>query len=147
MRAEKGFIIVGQDTDGSISPLDLGMAGMVSARKDCLGKRSLMRSELQRDDRPQWVGLKPKAADAVIAEGAQIIATATPQGETPMHGWVTSSYFAPRLGYSFALGFVNAGRTRHGETLYAWDLDAGVIELEVTDPIQYDIEGARQNVE
>jgi sarcosine oxidase, alpha subunit family, heterotetrameric form len=147
MRAEKGFIIVGQDTDGSISPLDVGMAGMISTRKDCLGKRSLNRSELQRDERPQWVGLKPRKPDAVIAEGAQIIASANPAGETPMHGWVTSSYFAPRLGYAYALGFVNAGRSRHGETLYAWDLDGGAIELEVTAPAQYDVEGVRQHVE
>ena len=148
MRAEKGFIIVGQDTDGSISPIDLGMAAMVSHRKDCLGKRSLARRELQRYDRPQWVGLRPEDSRQIIPEGAQSIAAsrAATSGRTAMEGWVTSSYHAPRLGHAFALGFVNGGRDRHGERLYAWDLEAGAIPLTVTSPGQYDPQGRRQHV-
>ncbi len=148
MRAEKGFIIVGQDTDGSISPLDLGMAAMVSARKDCIGRRSLARSELRRPDRPQWVGLLPDDPNQVIPEGAQIVGgdPVGHSGQTPMLGWVTSSYYAPRLGYAFALGFVNGGRDRQGDRLYAWDLETGPIPLTVTAPARYDLEGSRQNV-
>lgn len=144
LRAEKGFIIVGQDTDGSISPLDLGMEGMISARKDCLGKRSLMRSDLQRPDRPQWVGLRSKDPTKVLPEGAQLIEDPAAKPPVAMQGWVTSSYFAPRLGHAFALGFVNGGRARIGESLYAWDADAGIIPIEITQPVQYDPEGGRQ---
>ncbi|MBY5268494.1 sarcosine oxidase subunit alpha family protein [Spiribacter salinus] len=146
LRAEKGFIIVGQDTDGSISPLDLGMGGLVSERKDCLGRRSLARSELQRADRPNWIGLKPLDPTAVVPEGAQLVGEPGTPTSTAMQGWVTSSYQAPRLGHAFALGFVNAGRARTGEVLHAWDVDAGRIPLEIVSPIQYDPEGARQNV-
>jgi len=146
LRAEKGFIIVGQDTDGSISPLDLGMGGLISGRKDCLGKRSLQRPELQRADRPQWVGLAPEDPQRVVPEGAQLVAAPDAQPPVPMHGWITSSYHAARLGRSIALGFVNGGRERHGERLYAWDVDAGAIPLTVTSPVFFDPEGARQNV-
>ncbi|PWG64622.1 sarcosine oxidase subunit alpha family protein [Sediminicurvatus halobius] len=146
LRAEKGFIIVGQDTDGSISPIDLGMDGLVSRKKDCLGKRSLQRPELQRADRPQWVGLTPEDPERVIPEGAQLVADPDATPPVPMHGWVTSSYYAARIGRSIALGFVNGGRERYGERLFAWDLDAGVIPLTVTRPLFFDAEGERQNV-
>ena len=146
LRAEKGFIIVGQDTDGSISPLDLGMAGLISERKDCLGKRSLQRPELLRPDRPHWVGLQPLDPERVVPEGAQLIERGRGTPPVPMTGWVTSSYYAPRLGHAFALGFVNGGRDRHGQILTAWDADAGEIAVRIVDPVQYDPEGARQHV-
>ncbi len=137
LRAEKGFIIVGQDTDGSVSPIDLGMGGLVSDKKDCLGKRALARPELQRTDRPQLVGLLPDDPGRVIPEGAQLVAE---PGEPPlaMEGWVTSSYFGARIGRSFALAMVNGGRERHGERLHAWDVDAGIIPVRVTQPMFYE---------
>jgi len=122
------------------------MGGLVSERKDCLGRRSLARSELQRADRPNWVGLKPLDSTAVVPEGAQLVGEPGTPTSTAMQGWVTSSYHAPRLGHAFALGFVNAGRDRTGEVLHAWDVDAGRIPVEIVSPVQYDPEGVRQNV-
>src|SRR6185503_5187701 len=57
LRAEKGYIIVGQDTDGSVTPHDLGMHALVANTKDCIGKRSLSRSDTAQPDRKQFVGL------------------------------------------------------------------------------------------
>jgi sarcosine oxidase subunit alpha len=57
LRAEKGFVIVGQDTDGSVTPVDLGMNWLLSKDKDFLGKRSLARPDCLRSDRKQLVGL------------------------------------------------------------------------------------------
>ena len=73
LRAEKGFIIAGQDTDGSVSPVDLGMGGMVTKTKDCLGKRSLARSDTARTDRKQLVGLLADDPQFMLPEGAQIL--------------------------------------------------------------------------
>ena len=50
LRAEKGFIIVGQDTHGSATPSDLNMDWIVSKKKeDFLGKRSFARSDTVRE--------------------------------------------------------------------------------------------------
>ena len=55
LRAEKGFVILGQDTDGSVSPVDLGLNWLLSKDKDFLGLRSLSRPDCLRDDRKQPV--------------------------------------------------------------------------------------------
>ncbi len=146
LRAEKGFIIAGQDTDGSISPLDLGMAGLVGRHKDCLGKRSLARPDLQRDDRPQFVGLVPDDPEQVIPEGAQLVAEPDARPPAAMHGYVTSSYYGARIGRAFALGLVNGGRARHGERLWAWDVDRGAIAARIAPPVFFDPKGERQHV-
>ncbi|SEP06956.1 sarcosine oxidase subunit alpha family protein [Aquisalimonas asiatica] len=137
LRAEMGFIIVGQDTDGAVSPLDLGMQGVISDRKDCLGKRSLSRPDFRRDDRPQLVGLTPDDPEVVVPEGAQLVHDPDQSTPVPLEGWVTSSYYGARIGHSFALAMVNGGRARHGERLTAWDLDAGPIAVTVTAPSFY----------
>ena len=73
LRAEKGYVIVGQDTDGSVTPVDLGVGRMVSRRKDFLGRRSLAMEDLARDDRKQLVGLLAEDAQVVLPEGGQIV--------------------------------------------------------------------------
>jgi len=144
LRAEKGYIIVGQDTDGTVTPHDLGMDWIVSkAKPDFVGKRSLARPDMRRPDRKQLVGLLPLDPEAVPDEGAQIVAdpTATP----PVHalGHVTSAYFSPNLGRAFGLGLVEGGRTRIGERLFATRLDGPPIELEIVPPVFWDPEGTR----
>src|SRR5262249_43132253 len=109
LRAEKGFFMVGQETDGSVTPLDLGL-GIKNG--DFLGRRSLKRRDTARADRKQLVGLLPDNAQEVIAEGAALIAA--PTHDAPPIGHVTSSYFGARIGRSFALGLAASGRARHG---------------------------------
>lgn len=146
LRAEKGYIIVGQDTDGSVSPLDLGMEGMVAKSKDFLGKRSLARADTARQDRKQLVGLKPLDPAAVLPEGGQIVARPTNGGITPMLGHVTSSYFSPILQRSIAMALLKGGQSRHGERIYVALRDGGNVEAEVCSPVFYDVEGGRQHV-
>src|SRR5205085_2832875 len=93
LRAEKGYFIVGQETDGSVTPLDLGLGGMVAGDKDFLGRRSLRRSDTARADRKQLVGLLPDDPQEVLPEGAQLVAELGDTPPLPMIGHVTSSYF------------------------------------------------------
>ena len=118
LRAEKGFIIVGQDTDGTVTPIDLGMDWAVKG-EDFVGRRSLFRADTARPDRPHFVGLRTQDPDHVLAEGAQIIAEpAETPPRTPMIGYVTSSYRSPALGRSIALALIANGRNRRGETVH-----------------------------
>jgi len=146
LRADKGYIIVGQDTDGSVTPVDLGMRWILAKDKDFLGKRSLSRSATASSGRKQLVGLLTAAADEVPAEGAQIVEHESGSIPTPMLGHVTSSYFSARVGRSIALGLVKEGRKRLGETLYIAGLDGTTVKAVLTKPMFYDPEGSLQNV-
>jgi len=145
LRAEKGFIIVGQDTDGSVTPVDLGMAGLLSTKKDFIGRRSLDRSYLQRNDRRQLVGLLTTEPDAVLPEGAQLINTQEYTRPVPMVGWVTSSYYSARVGRSVALALVDGGRERIDEHVFAPLADGRVLAARITAPVFFDAEGRRQH--
>ncbi len=139
LRAEKGYFMVGQETDGSVTPIDLGL--VVAPDKDFLGRRSLNRSDSARLDRKQLVGLLPDDPNAVLAEGAQLIAAPS---STAMIGHVTSSYFGARIGRSFALALVEGGRARHGEQVWAWHLGRAS-PARICAPMFYDPEGSRRD--
>jgi sarcosine oxidase, subunit alpha len=146
LRAEKGYPIIGQDTDGTVTPQDLGLSWVVSKKKpDFIGKRSFERIANQRADRKQLVGLLPLDRRHRLAEGAQLVESTTlPDGPVPMLGHVTSSYDSAALEGTFALALVRSGRDRIGMTLYAWH-DGGLTEVTVTDPVLFDKEGARRD--
>jgi sarcosine oxidase subunit alpha len=146
LRAEKGYIIVGQDTDGSITPFDLGMGGMV-AKKDFLGKRSLARSDTQREGRKQLVGLKTVDPHVTLTEGAQIVTTSSARGIAPMLGHVTSSYMSPILRRSIALAVVQGGLEKMGQRVFVSMSATHCVEAEVCSPVFYDPEGVRQHVQ
>lgn len=144
LRAEKGYVIVGQDTDGTVTPQDLGMSWIISKRKDFLGRRSHRRSDTARPDRKHLVGLLPTDPDDLLPEGAQL--SMEPRQEPPvaMVGHVTSSYRSAALGRTFALALVKGGRDRMGSTVYA-PLPERVIAATVTEPIFYDRDGLRRD--
>ena len=144
LRAEKGFIIAGQDTDGSVTPVDLGMNWLLSKEKDFLGKRSLQRPDCLREDRKQWVGLLSQDGRTVLPEGTQLIGdTGKP---TAMCGHVTSSYFSACLGHPIALALVAGGRQRKGETIYAAQAGRNPLPVRIVSPVFYDPKGERQHV-
>jgi sarcosine oxidase subunit alpha len=145
LRAEKGFVIVGQDTDGSITPNDLGMDWIVAKHKDFLGKRSLARADCVRPERKQLVGLLADEPNTVIPEGAQLLREAYTRLPAPMEGHVTSSYHSGALGRSIALALLKGGRARHGERVYAATAGGGLIAARVTGPVFYDPKGERIN--
>jgi sarcosine oxidase subunit alpha len=144
LRAEKGYFIVGQETDGSVTPVDLGLEGMLSTRKDFLGRRSLRRPDLLRPDRKQLVGLLPLEPDALLVEGSQLVADARVPPPVPMLGHVTASYRSSALGRTFALALVKGGRSRHGEVIQAVHLGA-ITEARITSPLFYDPEDRRRD--
>ncbi|BBX84212.1 2Fe-2S iron-sulfur cluster-binding protein [Mycolicibacterium aubagnense] len=149
LRAEKGYPIIGQDTDGTVTPQDLGMNWVVSKKKpDFVGKRSFTRAENLNPLRKQFVGLLPVDARTVLPEGAQIIETpadgALPPPPVPMLGHVTSSYRSAELGRPFALALVKGGHARIGDTLTV-PVDGALVAVEVTGSVLVDPEGARRD--
>jgi sarcosine oxidase subunit alpha len=149
LRAEKGYPIIGQDTDGTVSPHDLGMAWAVSKKKpDFIGKRSFSRAENQNPLRKQLVGLLPVDRVTRLPEGSQIVEfcddNALPPPPVPMLGHVTSSYRSAELGRTFALALVKAGQARIGETLHV-PVDGTLVPVEVTGSVLVDPEGARRD--
>ncbi|HJS90835.1 MAG TPA: glycine cleavage T C-terminal barrel domain-containing protein, partial [Steroidobacteraceae bacterium] len=145
LRADKGYIIVGQDTDGTVTPEDAGLAWTIGKSKpDFVGKRSLQRPAMLSPYRKQLVGLLTRDPQCVLEEGAQIVTSGrrTP-AESPI-GHVTSSYHSARVGRSIALALVSGGRARTGETLYVAMPD-GDVPVRVTSPVFYDPQGGRLN--
>jgi sarcosine oxidase subunit alpha len=145
LRAEKGYIIVGQDTDGSVSPFDLGMGGLVTKGKDCLGKRSLTRADTVRPDRKQLVGLLPDDPHFVLPEGAQVLNEPPVQIPAPMSGHVTSSYHSPTLDRSIALALVKGGAGRIGERVYVSLRDGRITTAAIAQTVFFDPKSERQN--
>jgi sarcosine oxidase subunit alpha len=133
LRAEKGFVIVGQETDGTVTPGDLGYGAMVKKLGDFIGRRSLARSDTARDDRKQLVGLLTEDTSTVLMEGAHVIGTeAESAPPVPMLGHVTSSYFSPNVGRSIAMALVKSGRSRIGERLWVSRRDGAPIPVTVS---------------
>lgn len=139
LRAEKGYIICGQDTDGTITPQDCGMAWIVSTKKPFIGRRSHRRTDSARADRRQLVGLLPVDGEGLLPEGAQLILEPDGSAANKMVGHVTSSYRSATLGRTFALALLQSGRKRFGSTVYA-PLNGYVLAATVTEPIFYDKE-------
>ncbi len=145
LRAEKGFVIVGQDTDGTVTPHDLGMDWIVNVAKgDFIGRRSVRRADTVRPDRKHLVGLLPDDPEALLPEGAQLVLEDTRRIPMEMVGHVTSSYRSPILGRTFALAMLERGLELHGATVFA-PLPEGTIAATVTTPVFYDPDGARRD--
>jgi sarcosine oxidase subunit alpha len=143
LRSEKGYIIVGQDTEGTTTPYDAGLGWLVSKEKDFIGKRSFARPALRAPDRPQLVGFLPDEPSFVLPEGAGLVSkVSAPPME--IQGHVTTSHWSETLGRSFGLAMVKGGRARHGETLYA-PLEDRVVPVTLVNPVHYDKKGERRD--
>ncbi len=148
LRAEKGFIIVGQDTDGSVTPHDLNMSWVVGKNKafSFLGKRSLDRSDSVRGKRKQLVGLKTIDPIEVLPEGAQIVDDPNQPIPMDMLGHVTSSYYSACLQHSIALAVVKGGLNRIGDIVHCPLADGRYVSSTIVSSVFYDPKGERQNV-
>ncbi len=143
LRAEKGYIIVGQDTDGTVTPDDVGLSWAIGkAKPDFVGLRSLQRPAMSAPGRRQLVGLLTADPREVLEEGAQVMGAAGAPIPTRPLGHVTSSYFSSVLGRSIALALVAGGRARQGTTLYV-PMPRGEVAAQVTATVFYDPEGKR----
>jgi sarcosine oxidase subunit alpha len=146
LRAEKGYPIIGQETDGTVTPFDLGMDWIVSRKKDFVATRSYARADTRRSDRRQLVGLVPVDGVTMLVEGAQLVGADASLHElpVPMIGHVTSAYESVTLGTPFALALLSGGASRHGEVIQAVDGMTSVA-VRVTSPVLYDPEGKRRD--
>ena len=143
LRAEKGFIIVGQETDGTVTPDDVGLGWAIGkGKRDFVGMRSLSRPDMVRAGRKQLVGLLTADPTLVLEEGAQVTSHARAPVGTPALGHVTSAYWSAALGRSIALALVADGRKRMGERLNV-PMPAGDVAVEVVAPVFLDPKGAR----
>jgi sarcosine oxidase, subunit alpha len=146
LRAEKGFIIVGQDTDGTVTPYDAGLDWAVGKKKpDFVGKRSLARPDIVAAGRKQLVGLLTDDPNVVLEEGAQIVADPGQPVPMTMIGHVTSSYWSEALGRSIAMALVAGGQSKMGETLHI-PMPGKTHTAKISGMVFYDPEGARLNV-
>ena len=146
LRAEKGFIIVGQDTDGTVTPYDAGLDWAVGKKKpDFVGRRSLSRPDIVAPGRKQLVGLLTDDPAVVLEEGAQIVADPAQAVPMTMIGHVTSAYWSEALGRSIALAVVEGGQGRMGETLYI-PMPGATFTAKVSPMVFYDPQGERLNV-
>lgn len=116
LRAEKGFIVIGKDSDGMTRPMDLGMSGPLAAKKvEFIGRRSLFLEEAQRRDRNQLVGLVPADGLGLLPVGGHGVDLS---GTAPRSiGYVTSSYQGASVAHPIALGLIERGASRHGEEI------------------------------
>jgi sarcosine oxidase subunit alpha len=146
LRAEKGFIIVGQDTDGTVTPQDAGLSWAIGKQKpDFVGKRSLMRPDIVAPGRKQLVGLLTDDPTTVLEEGAQIVADPSQPLPMRMIGHVTSSYWSEALGRSIAMALIEGGHDLQGRTLHV-PMEGRTIAAKVSGVTFYDPEGQRLKV-
>ncbi len=144
MRAEKGYIMIGDETDGTVIPQDLGLDWAISKKKpDYLGKRAQARPHMADPDRWKLVGLE--ALDGVvIPDGAYAVGEGVnANGQRVTIGRVTSTYFSPTLGRGIAMGLVLHGPQRMGEVIDIPRLDGTIIKARIVDPVVYDKAGER----
>ena len=147
MRAEKGFIMIGDETDGTVIPQDLGLSWAVSKKKaDFLGKRGQERSFLASADRWQLVGFETLDG-AVIPDGAYVIADGVnANGQRHTQGRVTSTYHSPTLNRGIAMGLLRHGPARMGEVVEFNTVTGATVKAKVVDPVFHDKDGSKQNV-
>ena len=147
MRAEKGFIMIGDETDGTVIPQDLMLHWAISKKKeDYLGKRAQERSHMADPNRWKLVGLETLDG-SVLPDGAYAVADGkNANGQRNTQGRVTSSYYSPTLKKGIAMGLVHHGPDRMGEVIDFPKIDGSIVKAKIVDPVFYDKEGAKQNV-
>jgi sarcosine oxidase subunit alpha len=147
LRAEKGFIMIGDETDGTVIPQDLGLDWAVSKKKaDFLGKRAQERSNMTDPTRWKLVGLQTLDG-SVLPEGAYVLDPGrNANGQRNTQGRVTSTYHSPTLGRGIAMGLLRHGPDRMGEVIEVANGKGGAVKATVVSPVFYDPEGEKQNV-
>ncbi|MDB5524901.1 MAG: gcvT 10 [Rhizobium sp.] len=143
LRAEKGYVIVGKDTDGLTRPSDLGLNGPLKNKKvEFIGKRSLMMDDARREDRRQYVGLDVVDGNEPLVTGAHGVEWEGTKNKSI--GYVTSSYMSPTLDRPIALGLIDRGLSRHGEVIDVRHFGT-IRKARIVEPCAFDPKGDRLN--
>tara|TARA_B100000686_G_scaffold9382_2_gene9412 strand:+ start:1112 stop:4105 length:2994 start_codon:yes stop_codon:yes gene_type:complete len=149
LRAEKGYVVVGQDTDGTVTPIDLNLNWMIGKnKKDFVGKRSLSRSDTSRKDRKQLVGILPVDKNKNIEEGQHILEIKSLPGtiKEPIEylGHITSSYHSPTLKHCVAMALIKGGNQLMGKKIYVSKSNSSeTVESEIVNPVFLDPDNRR----
>ena len=143
LRAEKGYIIVGQETDGSVTPLDWAWTGSSPRPRTSSASARSFRSDMAKPDRKQLVGLLTEDPAEVLPEGAQLVETVLAAPPMAMVGHVTSSYYSPNLGRSIALALVKGGRDKMDQVVHAPLAGGKTVACRIANPVFLDPEGER----
>ncbi|MGF6933610.1 sarcosine oxidase subunit alpha [Paraburkholderia sp. UCT70] len=139
MRAEKGFIHVGVETEPATTPADVGMGAFGSKKTvPFIGQRAARRPAMQGSARLQLVGIEAVDREARLRAGAHLL---TP-GQRRSEGHLTSAVWSPTLGRSIALAMLADGTARVGTTLDVYD-DGRTIAARVVQPCFFDPAGGR----
>ena len=147
MRAEKGFIMIGDETDGTVIPQDLGLHWAISKKKkDFIGKRAQERSHMVDENRWKLVGLETLDASVLPEAAYAVTDEVNANGQKVVEGRVTSTYFSPTLRRGIAMGLVLHGPDRTGEVLRFPTVEGDVVEAKIVSPVFHDPEGEAQNV-
>lgn len=142
LRAEKGYVIAGKDTDGTTMPHDMGLTGPMQKRQnEYVGRRSLFTDNAQRANRQHFIGLDVEGA-VPLPVGAHGVETSS--GKRRSVGFVTSSYDSPTLNRPIALGLIERGLERMGETINLVHLGKPW-RAKIVQPCAFDPEGTRLN--
>jgi len=146
MRAEKGFIMIGDETDGTVIPQDLGLNWAISKKKaDYIGKRAQERSHMTDPRRWKLVGLE-SVDGRVLPDGVYAVEEGVnANGQRKVQGRVTSTYMSPTLERPIAMGLVRQGPERMGEVLEFPVAGQESYKARICDPVFYDKEGSRAN--
>jgi sarcosine oxidase subunit alpha len=147
LRAEKGFIMIGDETDGTVIPQDLGLHWALSKKKDdYLGKRAQERVHMTDPNRWKLVGLET-VDGSVLPDGAYAVAEGENENrQRQTQGRVTSTYYSANLERGIAMGLVLNGPDRMGDVLSFPKVDGGEVKARIVDPVVYDKDGEKQNV-
>jgi sarcosine oxidase subunit alpha len=149
LRAEKGSVVIGQETDGTVTPIDLNFNWTIGKnKKDFIGKRSLIRSDTAREDRKQLVGIVPLDKSKFIEEGQHVVECkklpATINKPIQYLGHITSSYHSPNLNHCIAMGLVKGGNKLIGEKFFVTvPSETNNILVEIVKPVFIDPENKR----
>ena len=147
LRAEKGFIMIGDETDGTVIPQDLGLSWAISKKKDdFIGKRGQLRSHMIDPDRWKLVGLE-SVDRSVIPDGAYGVAEGeNANGQRNTQARITSTYYSANLDRGIAMGLVKDGPDRMGEVITFPKTDGTEVQAKIVSPVFYDPAGEKQNV-
>ena len=143
MRIEKGHA-AGNELNGQTTALNLGLGGMVSSKKDCIGKTLAARPEMNRDDAIRLVGFRPVDRSVKLIAGSHFITKGDDATMVNDQGWMTSVAYSPSLGHSIGLGFIKRGHERKGEIVRAVSpIHDTEMEVEIVSAHFIDPEGER----
>jgi sarcosine oxidase subunit alpha len=139
--------MIGDETDGTVIPQDLGLHWAISKKKDdYLGKRAQERSHMTDPTRWKLVGLETTDG-STLPDGAYATGEGrNANGQRTVIGRVTSTYHSPTLNKGIAMGLVLNGPDRMGEVIEFPGTDGKIYNARIVDPVFYDKEGEKQNV-